>query len=356
MDSPKVSKKSWWSQKSKKQKVSFVVEVSLWILAIASVVLLVFSKNIFGVDLLGNDEGTWSSIASWFSLHGGYVALHTILTLAIGLMAIALLGFLSKKIGKHNKKVATVYSLVRSFLKWLIILAMIFRILTVWGVDVGTALAGLGIVALVVGVGCQSLIADIVAGVFMVVDETYSVGDIVVIDDFRGTIKEIGLKSTKVEDAGGNLKIVDNSDIGTVVNLTDDLSLAVSEPHIRFDEDVARVEAVVAKNMDRIKKDIPSIVEGPYYKGISEVGDSDLVLKFIARCKEEDRFQVERDMNREFFLLWQENDISMPYPIYTIDKASQGEVTSASAKEVKTAEAFVKEQKELSHGLEKVNE
>ena len=210
--------------------------------------------------------------------------------------------------------------------------------------------------ALVVGIGCQSLVADVVAGIFLVSDEAYQVGDTVVIGDFRGVITEIGLKSTKIKDAGGNVKIVDNSSIGSLVNLSDDLSIAVSEPHIRFDEDVARVEAVIAKNMDRIKKDIPSIVEGPYYKGIAEVGDSDLVLKFVAKCKEEDRFQTERDLNREFVLIWGENKIGMPFPILTIDKESQADVIEATAKQTKVAENFVKEQKELSKGIEKVNQ
>ena len=249
-----------------------------------------------------------------------------------------------------GKKAKTIGSLIRSFIKYVAIIIAIFAVLSTWGVDVTTLLASLGVLTLIIGLGCQTLISDVVSGLFLVFDDSFNVGDIVVIDNFRGTVQEIGLRSTRIIDAGGNVKAINNSSISTVVNLTDELSVAVCDCDISYNESIERVEAVISKNLPTISKKIKAIKNGPYYKGIAVMGDSGITLRFIAECREEDKFQVVRDLNREIYIMFTNNDVLIPYPQIVVNPPDKKSV-EPTLKDKKASEKFIREQKELSSGI-----
>lgn len=340
--------------RGRKRKRTFR-KVRAWGLAIIGIslaVLIIFSNNFFGIDLLETGEGAsfFATIGKWF-----YDTLpswaHTALCIILTLLAVFFLKVIRRGIGMKNKKVATFVSLSFSLLKWIIIIVALIRILMVWGVDILTILAGLGIVALIIGLGCQSLISDIVAGIFLVVDNAFEVGDIVVIDGFRGHVKEIGLKSTKIEDAGGNIKLIQNSDIATVINLTNSYSIAINEVGIGYNENIKRVEALISDNMDEIVYGIHGIIKGPFYKGVSSMADSSVNLRFVTTCLEEDRFQIERELNRNFLIFLHEHDITIPFPQVTVNKADPNHLKTTKTFE-KKAEEFLDEHRKESLGIE----
>lgn len=269
-------KTSWWAKKSKSQKALFITGSAILILGLVALVFVLFGKPIFGQDLLGDPAGTYVTVGHWFA-SSLPLFIHSLLTVIIGLMGLSILKIIQKLIGTKNKKLATVFSLIHSLLKWVILLAMIFRLLVIWGVDVAAIVAGLGILGLILGLALNSLIADIVAGLFIVIEGSYQVGDVVLIDDFRGTVKEIGLRSTKIEDAAGNLKLIKNSSISEATNLTSDLSVASFLCNIDYREDLRRAEKILAEGLPEIKKENSAIVAGPFYKGVDSFSDTGIV-------------------------------------------------------------------------------
>ena len=130
------------------------------------------------------------------------------------------------KLAFHSKKGKTLSRLLVSFFKWVIALCALFFTMDAWGANTTTILASAGVVTLIIGLGSQSLVADILAGIFIVFEGEFQVGDIVIIDGWRGEVKEIGMRTTKLVDAGGNIKIVNNSEIRTIINQTQELSVA----------------------------------------------------------------------------------------------------------------------------------
>ena len=122
---------------------------------------------------------------------------------------------------------------------------------------------------------------------------------------------------------------------------------------IPYSERIEKVEAIIADNLDKIKEKIPAIVEGPYYKGVSELGESSVNLLFLAKCKEDDIYQVQRDLNRAIKIMFDDNGISIPFnqlDVHLIkDEQSSGPLTK---KTVKKAEQFVDEQRELSSDVD----
>lgn len=252
------------------------------------------------------------------------------------------------------KKTRGLLTIVISVIKYMAVLVWLFFVLSSFGVDTTVILAGIGIVGLIVGLAIQPLLADIIAGLFIVFEDVFNVGDVIVVDGFRGTVKEIGMRHTQLEDCGGNIKVINNSDIRSMVNLTDKLSLVAIEMCIEYGESLERVEAIIAKNIDDIKARNPMIIEGPLYKGVGSLGDSSVNLKFFATCEENDRFQVERDLYREFKLLFDKNNVNIPFPQVVINQPVSFE--KATKKDQKIAQDFMDEQKESGKGLEDVNE
>ncbi len=251
------------------------------------------------------------------------------------------------------KKTRGLLTILISVIKYAAVIVWLFFVLSSFGVDTAVILAGIGIVSLIVGLAIQPLLSDIIAGLFIVFEDVFSVGDVIVADGFRGVVKEIGMRHTQIVDDGGNIKVINNSDIRSMVNMTNQLSLAVIEIGIEYGESLERVEAILKNNLSKIKENIPAIQEGPFYKGVSALADSSVNLKFVAQCDEKMRYQVERDMNREFKLLFDKNNINIPFPQVVVNEPVSFE--KATYKEKIAAKEFVEEQKEVSDGLDSVN-
>lgn len=214
-------------------------------------------------------------------------------------------------------------------------------------------ITGLSIVTLIIGLALQPLLQDVIAGLFIVFEHVFETGDIVVVDGFRGTVKEIGIRTTRIEDAGGNVKLINNSDLRALVNMSNQLSIASCDIGIEYGESLERVETILKDHLEEVKAEIPEIVEGPFYKGVSALADSSVNLKFVAKCKEGSKYQVERDMNRQFKLLFDKYDINIPFPQVVVNQPTT--FKQASAKEVKQAKEFVEEQNELSKNIHDEN-
>ena len=252
-----------------------------------------------------------------------------------------------------NNSAKTTLLLLGNLFKYAAAIAFVLVTLGAWGVDTAAIVTGSAVIALVIGLGCQSLIADIVAGIFMLFEGDIKVGDIVVIDGWRGEVKQIGLRRTKIEDAVGNVNIVNNSAISNIINNTQELSVALVTVGTEYNESILRIEEVIEKALPEMKKHIPAIVEGPYYKGVQNLGESSVDIRLVAKCKEEDKYQVERDLNRELKILFDANDINIPFNQIVLNTRDPKEPnkTQYRPKNAST-EKFAKEQAELSKDID----
>lgn len=273
-------------------------------------------------------------------------------------IAFALMKLLKIIVSLIEKKLSgnkTVFKLLSNILKYAIGIAAIFMVISNFIKDTTALVTSLSMLTLVVGLGAQSLIADVVAGIFIVFEGDYKVGDVVVIDGWRGVVNEIGIRTTKIEDTGGNIQIINNSKISKIINNSKALSTAICDVGIEYGESLERVENVIKNNIDDIRSKIPAIVEGPFYKGVDALADSSVVIKFVAKCKEDNKFQTQRDLNREIKLLFDKNKIGIPFPQITLSHLVESTSAPITKKAVESAAIFVTEQKELSKDIEEVN-
>lgn len=337
--------------KKEKSKGKIAWYIVYGILAVGTILGFVFINDIWGPTSVFERVVSENPVVQYLYQHAIRNIFRSVQIIVIAIALWYLLLLLSK-IVFHNKKAVTISKLILNFLKWVIAIATIFFILGTWGANTVFMLAGAGVVTLIIGLGSQALVADILAGIFIVFEGDFQVDDIVIVDGWRGTVKEIGVRTTKLVDAGGNVKIINNSDIRTLINQTQELSIAKCYVSTNYGERIENIEKVIADNLDKIKEKIPAIVEGPFYKGVSELGPSSVDLLFLAKCKEEDIYQVQRDLNREIKILFDDNGIGIPFPQITVSYAQNSDNSKVSNKVKKVAEEFVEEQKDLSKDID----
>ena len=279
------------------------------------------------------------------------IALNSLINIFLILSVAKILRMLFRLRFKKSDRAKTVVSLLDGFVKYGAAIAVIIYVLKACGVNTEALIASIGILALIIGLGAQSLIADIIAGMFIIFENEFNTGEIISIDGFRGEVIEIGIRTTKLLDAAGNIKIMNHSDIKNVVNLSREPSLAAVDVDFPYDVPIEYIEKLFDEKFAGLKDKIPGIITGPFYKGVSEYKDSNVTVKIVATCLEEDRFQVQRDLLREYRAIITAEGIDISYPHVVIGQDEKSNI-KISKKDVKVANQFVEEQKELSRNLE----
>ncbi len=224
------------------------------------------------------------------------------------------LSFINKKkrgANRNQKKRLTLLYITISVLKYIIFLIDIIIILGIFNINVSAFLAGLGIFGIVVGLALQDLLKDFISGIFIILDSQYNVGDYVEIDDFKGEVIGVGLKSTKVKSYNGDVRIFANRNISTVVNYSQSNSKTVILFKFSSDENLLNLEKIMEELIKRLKGKIPDAIGDIQYKGVEEYKDSDLVLKLTVNVKPLKQYKTEAIILREAKLLFDEKGVKI---------------------------------------------
>lgn len=311
-----------WNKKTPEQKLSSILMIYLTIASFIVLGIIVFALS------TGTSDSIFSYIFSnrWDKGFNLFSITEAIMIILIIITVCRILKFVVKWFSTSlGARAETTGNLIVSVLKYGGVLGSLFYALYLFGFDTGGILTSAGILSVVIGLGAQSLIGDILAGMFIVFESEFRVGDIVTIGDFRGQVIEIGLRTTKLVDISNNVKVFNNSVISSVLNMTKESSYAVVDVSIEYGADLHKVEQVLLEGFPKIRKDLPTIIEGPFYRGVESLGDSAVIIRIVANCEEKDRIQLARDLNREVFLLFKEHGINIPFNQLTLSYLEEGE-------------------------------
>ena len=214
-----------------------------------------------------------------------------------------------------ERKGKTLISLLSSLLHYVAAIVILCWGLSILGVNVNAIVASVGIVALIVGFGAESLVADVVTGIFLLFENQYNVGDIVEVNGFRGTVKEIGIRTTSIVDTGDNIKIINNSEMKNILNRSDNISRAVSDIAIPYETDLEALEAKLPKLMEDIYEARKDVMEtAPRYLGVQQLADSSVILRFVVDVAEKDIYTGARVLNRDLWLGFRKLGVECPFP------------------------------------------
>ena len=234
---------------------------------------------------------------------------------ALVLFAASLLRFLLSLVKPKERKGMTFVSILSSLLRYVAALVILCWGLSILGVNVNAIVASVGIVALIVGFGAESLVADVVTGIFLLFENQYNVGDIVEVNGFRGTVKEIGIRTTSIMDVGGNIKIINNSEMKNILNRSDNISRAVSDIAIPYETDLEALEAKLPGLLQEIYEQRESVMRSaPRYLGVQQLADSAVMLRFVVEVAEKDIYTGARVLNRDLWLGLRKLGVECPFP------------------------------------------
>ncbi len=244
-----------------------------------------------------------------------------LLALALVWLAYQIIKLILGALAKKGGRTQTVVNLVSGLLKYVAVIVAVVWGLSILGVNATAVLAGVGIVGLILGFGAQSLIEDIITGAFIIFENQYSVGDIIILDDFRGTVRSIGVRTTVIEDAGCNLKVVNNSDIRNFQNRSRNNSVALVLVAVSYGTDLRKLEKLLQEKLPALKEEHPDLyLNAPRYLGVDELADSGVNLKFAVDVTEANVFAGQRMLARDLKILFDDNGVEIPFPQVVVHK------------------------------------
>ena len=220
---------------------------------------------------------------------------------------------LSRNSGKSykDKRKGTIINLLRSVVKYIVLIFIILGILKLYGVDTTSIIASLGVFAAVIGLAFQDILKDLLAGISIIFDNKYAVGDVVEINGFKGTVIELGLRTTKIKAFSGEIKCIGNSSFSEVTNFNMANADLFLKLNVAYDTDIDKLEKV----LDGLKKDILNIENVLDYQllGLDEFSDSSIVYMVDISCKAMTTLGIKRKVLRLVKDAFDKEGISIPY-------------------------------------------
>ena len=212
------------------------------------------------------------------------------------------------------QRTKTIGSVLSNFITWGIALITLTMVLNELGVQVGALIAGAGILGAAVGFGAQSLVRDLISGLFIVFEDQYGVGDVVDLGEVKGAIEAVGLRVTQVRDVEGTLWYVRNGEISRVGNKSQGFTRVIVdlsfEPSVDFEKAKALLLAAAAK-ASKSKEIAGLLIGGAEVWGIQSLSGDELVIRLVQQVSPKGVDQVSREIRAELALELKRSKLSL---------------------------------------------
>jgi small-conductance mechanosensitive channel len=204
--------------------------------------------------------------------------------------------------GAGGSRIATLLLLLRKFMLVVILVMAILIILSALGVNIGPLIAGAGVFGLAIGFGAQTLVKDIISGVFFLMDDAFRVGDYLEVSGTKGSVEHISLRSLRLRNPRGQVYFIPFGDMKTVTNLSRDYVIMKLDFRVRYDADVEKIRKIIKKKVYQpIMNDPelgPKLMEPIKSQGVREMDDSAMIMRVKYKTKPGDQFAIRKEVYR----------------------------------------------------------
>ena len=215
------------------------------------------------------------------------------------------------------ERVHTISGLVTNAVNIIVWSAASLMMLQELGVNITPLLTGAGIAGLAVGFGAQNLVRDVISGFFFILEDQVHVGDVVEVNGTSGLVQAVKLRTLVLRDLSGTVHVVPNGEITTLSNKTKEFSYAVLDIGVAYKEDTDHVSAVLHDVGAELKSDSDfntSILASLEILGVSEFGDSAVVIKIRIKTRPLKQWMIERELRRRIKKAFDAEGIEIPFP------------------------------------------
>lgn len=294
--------------------VLVILYILLFFLIVAGVLFILYTWN-FDYNTFLNDF--WDDAVIFALAKIGNIVLTVIIIFFISLLlrlSKVILKKSAQREGPNKKRRITMLKVTNSLINYTVKIIAALVILSIWGVDVIPALAGLGILGLVVGLGAQSLIKDLISGFFIIFEHHFDVGDVIEINGFKGRVIDIGLKTTRVQNWKNDIKIFANGSINESINYSVADSVAIIEFGIAYRENIQQTIDILNEELPKYKDLLPNLIENPIVLGVIDLASSSVNIRVIAKTLPETQYAVERAIRQGIKEILDQHGIEIPFP------------------------------------------
>ncbi|MEY4348312.1 MAG: hypothetical protein RIS43_731 [Actinomycetota bacterium] len=183
------------------------------------------------------------------------------------------------------------------------------------GVDVGPLLASAGVVGVALGFGAQALVKDYLAGIFLIIEDQYGIGDVVDLGDAVGTVEEVTLRTTRLRDMSGVVWYIRNGEIVRVANRSQGWTMAVVDVPVAYDENLDNIRSIIEKIADDMDSDpaYDDILLGrPEFGGVESVSGDAVFIKIFAKAAPQQQHFLAREIRERIKIAFDRAGVRVP--------------------------------------------
>jgi len=264
-------------------------------------------------------------ILDWLAKSGLRIVVILLITLLAYRLLISLTSYLNRQIqniddaegSELDKRTDTIFRVVRSTGLVLILGTCLLMILTELGIPVTPVLASVGVIGLAFGLGAQTLVKDVINGLLILLENQYTVGDVVTLGGVTGTVEEMTLRATIVRDLYGAVHIVPNGEIRIVSNSSRDWSRAIVDVSVTYDEDIDQVVETLRQIGAAMSDDEtmgPLLFEIPVVTGVEGLDDWAVRLRIMVKTVAGQHWGVQRYLRQQIAQVFEQKGIELAFP------------------------------------------
>ena len=294
------------------------------------------AESLSASDLFSQAANALTDFSVWSALLGTIVQI-----LIIAGLAVLLLRLLDGMIARWKRAVEdlptlhpkrqrtyTISNLLTSAGRYVVWPIALIMMLSELNVDVGALLATAGIAGLAIGFGAQTLVKDVIAGVFLLFDDTIHVGDLVRIGNDAGTVEEIGIRLIKVRKFDGELLMVPAGELRIFGNRSIEFARVVVPVGLSYEQDIDTVLPVMERVANEWAAEVDSEIlleETPTVQGLMDFGESSVTARIVMKVRPGEQFAAERDIRMRLKREFDELGIEIPFPRRTLYTRTEDE-------------------------------
>ena len=223
--------------------------------------------------------------------------------------------------GAGGSRSETLLLLLRKTIVFVMFTIVFLLLLSSMGINIGPLLAGAGVVGLAIGFGAQTLVRDIIAGIFFLIDDAFRVGDYIETGGLKGTVEHISVRSLRLRSPRGPVHTIPFGSMGTVTNNSRDYIISKLDFRVRYDTDVDKVRKIIKKINKKIMKDEdmgPVMLDKVKSQGVRELDDSAMIMRVKFKTIPGEQFVIRREVFRMMQEAFSENGIEFAHRNVTV--------------------------------------
>ena len=199
----------------------------------------------------------------------------------------------------NDRKINTLSFILNWSVKFVVYFFAVITILLRFGIPGQSILAIASLVSVAIGLAAQVPVRDFMTGVFILLEDQLTYGDMVKIGDIEGTVEALGLRTTSIRSIDGKLNIISNSEIRIVTNMSRDYKRAMLKIDMLYENNMDTIVRVLNETLDRFSEVTEGLLTKPKILGLSEVGENHVTITVSVDCEiAGDTFQIESNMRR----------------------------------------------------------